>query len=347
LGAVTLNGGQFEKNRSTLNAGGGLYANTTLTLTATQFLSNTANSQGGGAYAGGAVTLTNGLFQNNRSTTDSGGGVYVFGTVWLTGTQFISNSASIIGGGAVAQGAATLTNPLFRNNQSTTDRGGGLYTLASLTLTGGEFSNNASPVSGGGLYASNAFVLNGTQFLNNTASVSGGGLYHSTGDGRVVNALFARNASPSGVDLGLFSSGNVQVLHTTIASPTLTSGSAIFINSGIVGITNTIVTSHTVGINRAAGTVNEDYNLFFGNTTDKNGTISGGTHDIAGSNPSFVNPALDNYHINVGSPAIDTGTNAGVTTDIDGQSRPSGLGFDIGYDEYAVIRKLLLPLILK
>jgi len=46
-----------------------------------------------------------------------------------------------------------------------------------------------------------------------------------------------------------------------------------------------------------------------------------------------VNPDGGDYHIGSGSGAIDTGVNAWVTTDIDGELRPYGLGYDIGADE--------------
>jgi PKD repeat protein len=45
----------------------------------------------------------------------------------------------------------------------------------------------------------------------------------------------------------------------------------------------------------------------------------------------FVNPANDDYHLKVGSPAIDAGTTlAEVTDDIEGTSRPQGGAYDIG-----------------
>lgn len=60
-------------------------------------------------------------------------------------------------------------------------------------------------------------------------------------------------------------------------------------------------------------------------------------------NPKFVNPALDNEHLQLGSAALNTGVNAGVATDFDGQPRPAGPGFDIGYDEFYF--NLYLPLV--
>jgi uncharacterized repeat protein (TIGR01451 family) len=50
--------------------------------------------------------------------------------------------------------------------------------------------------------------------------------------------------------------------------------------------------------------------------------------------PAFVDPDAGDYHIRSGSGAIDTGLDAGVTQDIDGDSRPLGAGYDIGADEF-------------
>lgn len=50
------------------------------------------------------------------------------------------------------------------------------------------------------------------------------------------------------------------------------------------------------------------------------------------ADPLFVGE--EDYHLSALSPCIDTGTDAGVYEDIDGQPRPIGAGFDMGADEY-------------
>jgi hypothetical protein len=43
------------------------------------------------------------------------------------------------------------------------------------------------------------------------------------------------------------------------------------------------------------------------------------------------------FHLVAGSPAIDAGTDAGITTDFENNARPAGLGWDIGAYEYGAV----------
>jgi uncharacterized repeat protein (TIGR01451 family) len=364
FGAVTAANSRFENNRSTGNEGGGLYAYSTLWLTNTHFLSNTASSNGGGARAGGEVTAVNSRFENNRSTGSQGGGLYARSTVVLTNTHFISNTATSIGGGAFAFGAATVANSRFENNRSTNNAGGGLFAGSTLLLTnthflsntaiagGGaaadgevtavnsRFENNRSTSSdGGGLLARFTLLLTDTLFLRNRAGGNGGGVYvNGTGTAteRLVNVLLAGNRAgiAGNAVYAEFSGDNdtLTILHTTIATPTLTSGAAVVMNGRTALIADTIIVNHATGIQRNGGTVTQDYNLFYGNTANTGGTVGGGSHSVVGD-PAFVNPAADDYQLTASSAAIDIGANVGVTSDFFGDPRPQGGGFDAGYDE--------------
>jgi len=66
--------------------------------------------------------------------------------------------------------------------------------------------------------------------------------------------------------------------------------------------------------------------------------------------PQFVDGMQNDFHLMASSPAIDAGTPVAVTTDIDGDARPQGLGYDMGADEFVTgvqSVRTYLPLILK
>jgi predicted outer membrane repeat protein len=399
-GAATVTGGRFERNFATSNGyGGAIYvAGSLLTISGTQFLTNTATgpggatlanattltnttyinnsagSWGGGAEAFGPIQVFDSLFQNNR-TQANGGGLSSGSTVFVTNSQFINNTAQgdgTLGGGAIgASLSITAHDSQFNGNTANTSPGGALATTQNLYLYRSDFSGNTATLGdggalwargsatldrvnlasnqsgrGGAVFISGTITISDSQFVNNFAN-SGGGLYHAAGDGRIVNSLFARNAASSNVGMALYlaPTGTLQVLFTTIAAPTLMSGEAVRITFGNVEIQDTIVTSHTTGLSRFGGTVFQDYNLLFGNTSPTFGVISGGTHNTNGD-PGFLNPTADDYHIELGSAAVDAGVDVGVHADIDGQSRPQGAGFDVGYDEIALFG-VYLPVVIR
>jgi hypothetical protein len=98
---------------------------------------------------------------------------------------------------------------------------------------------------------------------------------------------------------------------------------------------NTIISGHTRGIFDLYpdnSTITMDHTLWYNNTTDYDSSVDH-TNDRTGD-PAFVSPTAWDYHLRVTSAAIDQGVNAGVATDIDGDVRPYGSGYDIGADEY-------------
>jgi predicted outer membrane repeat protein len=292
-------------------------------MTRVSVFSSTAQLAGGGAFALDVAIVTDSLFQGNRAVTADGGGLYGSSAVALSGTRFGGNKAQTSGGGLRAQGF--------------------------LTVTGGVFTGNSAGNQGGGLYAYKSLMSTNTQFVANTAA-SGGGVYHYAGifqnseSASIVNALFARNtAQTNGAAVYFDHPSTANVLHTTVASPTIASASAFFIGSGTIRITNTIVASHTIGFNRGIGVVLEDYTLFDAVATPRGSGVLAGAHSFTGT-AAFAQPAADNYHLSSTSAALDSGVDAGVSADFEGTPRPYGAGIDIGYDEWAPPRTYL-PLV--
>ena len=156
-------------------------------------------------------------------------------------------------------------------------------------------------------------------FVSNTAGLNGAALYLVT--------------------------GQMDLLHTTIAGPQSNPGTALFNLAATLHITNTIIANHALGIH-SGGATTEDYNLFSGNLTNTIG-ITLGAHSLIGD-PHFVDPLQDDYHLRLDSPAIDHGIDAGVETDLNGSLRPIGFGFDLGAYEYPrSIHRFYLPLLTK
>jgi hypothetical protein len=59
------------------------------------------------------------------------------------------------------------------------------------------------------------------------------------------------------------------------------------------------------------------------------------SNNITSTDPKFVNPTQDDFHLRQGSPAINRGTTfAEVSCDYDGHKRPAGSGYDIGAYQY-------------
>jgi predicted outer membrane repeat protein len=366
---LTLIRSQF--NRNTAYFGGGIYAMGNVIITASQFLSNAggglwaqstsvisdadfiANSDRDGLVTNGATVITHSRFLYNLdgglyaygqlSMFDSdvtgntnlydGAGIYAASSATIIDSRIFSNTAGGrgLGGGLHAQSTLYLRDTDFGGN-STGGMGGGVFAWKPVTVIGGRFEQNYAGKSGGGLatYVLGSLTVTGTQFLHNTTSGNGSAIYcEGENQYTLVNAVFAYNTATA----LKFNACGAALLHNTFVNSTLVGKVAIDATNSTVKITDTIITSHTVAISNSDGTVYEDYNLFFVNVTNTIGSITSGGHSLIG-NPNFVDPVNGDYHLRFPSPAIDHGIDVGVYTDLDGNSRPYGAGFDIGAYEF-------------
>ena len=365
---LTVTNLTVQNGRPAADAGGGIRSLGALTLNNVEVLSNTGQFGGGGVYAAGEIQITNGRFQNNQSSTGLGGGLWSTIGAVISGTTFISNSGPGQGGGAVVQGHSRLTNVHFENNQATASSGGGLYASGRVTLTNATFISNTAFSDGGALLSFGQAEVYSSRFIDNQSADQGGAVYigswmtvthsafignsggrggalfHGTLYGWVQNSLFARNtATLAGAQLFLNSSFSVDMEHVTAVG----SGTAVHNVNSDLTVTNSIIAEAEIGIDNLNGSVSQDYNLFWDNISDSQGLVSGGANNATG-NPNFIDPLLDNYHLGPGSAAIDVGTDAGLMDDFDGELRPFGSGFDIGFDEFFIWpNSLYLPIVMR
>jgi uncharacterized repeat protein (TIGR01451 family) len=276
--------------------------------------------RGGGLYASDAtVTFTDNWVSGNTATR--GGGLYLkAGTTNLSGNTIDSNTAGYGGGAYLVDygeglGVATLDNNTFTSNAATgsitiTGQGGGILLLRSdeTTLNSNIIIANSAG-NGGGLYlreSDTAFV--NSVVADNTATSAGGGLYVDASSPNLKHTAFARNSGNEGI-------------YVTGASE--------------VELINTIISTHTIGLNVTSGSeATLDTTLWYDNASNQGGggTIHPGIYRTG--DPAFEDPDAGDYHIRFLSEALDWAVPADVATDIDGDERPRGDGFDLGPDEY-------------
>lgn len=385
LSATMLVSNTICSNTATSSGGGlYLYGHSDATLSGNTICSNTA-PYGGGLYLGDSVTTLSGNTVYNNASKYWGGGlclrdsvatlssntVYMNtaeegaglclrwrSTITLTNTSIYSNTAEYGGGlSLVDSSSATISGSTICSNTAEFD-GGGLYLdSSSTTLNGNAVCSNTAARGGGGLYLYESdAILNGNTVCSNVAQAEGGGLHlHFFSDVTLINNLIADNQAGT-LGGGLYiEASTAHLVHSTIARNT---GSGIYATEyrvahhgayySSVALTNTILVSHTTGITVSEGNTTTLEATLWGNTTDWGGagTIIIGTRNLWGGS-GFVNPGGGNYHIGPTSVAIDTGVDADVTIDIDGDPRPIGAGFDIGADEYSLVKTIYLPLVLK
>lgn len=314
--------------------GGGIAINgdgTTVVIRHNQIFSNTAGigiaqGDGGGLFVNGSGEVSNNTFRDNRACPDcvgNGGGMYLG---WTNSDILIAEN-------------------LFDNNEA--GDGGGLAIVWSTAQVNENTFTENTALFGAGVYAyyDGGSNLNANMIISNTGTGPGNGLYLritvTATPMRLVNNIIADNQGGAG---GVYASSDwhsatISLTHNTIAN----NGTGVIIGTNMTAtLTNNIIAGHTTGImtSTAEGHVFADHTLFWDNTDDG----IPGTNTVDGD-PDFVNPDGGDYHIASGSAAIDTGIDAGITTDIDGNARPIKSGFDIGADE--AMWMIYLPLVLK
>jgi hypothetical protein len=227
----------------------------------------------------------------------AGGGLNLSGSAIVSNCVIVGCSASH-GGGVKFVGAGTLEKCTVQNCRSD-GQGGGLYFnvggTASRCIVRG---NRTSSDNGGGAYLYGGGLAQSSLFVQNTAASSGGGALLDTG-GTLENCTVVSNTCPnSGGGVYVWQSGTN--LNTIIQYNTAT-GTTSNYTAGATGVFKYCCTTPLV---TGAGNIT--------------------------AAPLFVGGG--DYRLQVGSPCINTGTNAYAqgATDLDGNPRIIGGVVDMG-----------------
>jgi len=276
----------------------------------------------------------------------------------------IRNNSAYAYGGGIAVVPNNGQTPIIEKSTIEQNRvdydGGGLALLAgdSIIIRNNTIADNQARF-GGGVWIDGDVELSGNLIRNNQAAY-GGGVNVFRGSPRLTNnAIIANEGTSAGA--GVYVTGSdtgtyPRLVHTTIANNTggqYGDGSGVCVTDdsygmgyhGAIDLTNSIIAGHTLGITVTANnTAVLNATLWHDNQMDRGGAGSITHQNDYSGDPHF---AADGYHL-LGLPgALDRGINAGVTTDIDGDQRPIGAGYDLGADETARKYFLYLPLALR
>jgi len=212
-------------------------------------------------------------------------------------------------------------------------RGFYLQSDAKSTINGFTITNGVANY-GGAIRCVKSNTIINCRIIDNQANASGGGVFFVLGNlyqpARIINCIFAGNTAAWGGAM-YFSSSNAQVINCTTIKNTGTGSIGNSCSSYPPSFTNCILWEDTFYL--------DPYCLPSFSYCDIKGTsITGST--IINSDPLFVDvmdpdPMQWDLHLSSSSPCIDKGTSAGAPdTDIDGNSRPQGPGYDMGAYEH-------------
>jgi len=146
----------------------------------------------------------------------------------------------------------------------------------------------------------------------------------------IINCLIYDNGTSGGY---FHANSMVTVWNSTFAH---NGGDGVHCNSGTTTVRNCIIAYNTGdGFDRNGGTLSHTYNIVYGNSSNNFEGTSASTGELT-SDPQFTDAAGRNYTLQSVSPAIDAGTDAAgtVDVDIDDIARPVNSAWDIGCYEY-------------
>jgi hypothetical protein len=267
-----------------------------------------------------------------------------------------NTKAWIYGGGMYMEGAGTVDSLLISNcvvsyngfSSGAADGGAGIYLKAGGTITRCVINNNRSTSSGGGvlLYYANAYLTQST--IASNQSITGGGV-NMLGSSRMANCRVVGNYS-AGAGAGIFNTaGSVrnclvagneavttgggvstdqELLNCTIVrNKSGTQGGGLYVLAANALMTNVIVfgnqTDGAIQNNIGGLSFTPGYSCSPDLTTGINGNVAGNPVFADPGSGSGTNAVLGDYHLQSGSPAMDSGYDVtAVSNDLDGISRP-------------------------
>jgi hypothetical protein len=275
-------------------------------------------------------TITNGRTQWGAGICGAGAFANVQHNKIMANSAIAGSSTMDGCGGGIAHCNGTLQYNTVSSNTAA-NWGGGIYG-GTATIQFNTITNNTAAVCGGGLDTCNGIIRNNIISGNQTNDY-GGGIHDC--DGTIINNTISGNIAHYG-GAGISSSDGA-IINNTIAQNTLSSyaqaGIGVYNCWGFIA--NCIITQNTNIASLVQSQMYLSSTPIYSCIQDWSG---GGIGNIS-SDPLFVDPANDDYHLQPASPCIDAGHYgylfSDYLADIDGEARIAGASVDIGSDEWS------------
>ena len=294
-------------------------------ITHNTIVGDTVGPGGGGAIScenSSSPIISYNTISENRGY-NSCGAVYSENSSPTISHNTITNNYTFWYGGAIYsdQSVSTITDNTISGNEASHYGGGIFYTLSSQPKSNNSIPDNFAYYSGGGIYTWGSFsIITNNVITGNSSNLKGGGIRCGSSSPTLANNTISGNSSGvNGGGISGFYLSSPTIVNTIFWDNVSPKGSEIYV-----------------------GTESEPSTFTFSHTTVKGGLRS--THVDAGctlnwgdgmisADPLFADPDSGDYHLTSQSPCIDAGIDSVVLSDFEGDPRPVGNSFDIGYDE--------------
>ena len=367
---LTASGTQFLNNNAEADGGALRLEGGNHDLSGNTFADNVSVDDLGGAIAadaGADLVIDGDVFDANLG--DLGGAIYLTGDgdTEILNSVFTANEAANRGGAIrwfsdSGNSGLDVRFSIFDANISGTTGGAFAVTNAGggggspFNLVNNSFHANASGAGGGAVYVNNMGEVYGeaNTFCANNATLQGGAVFI---DGGATNThewlgnLFVENTSGDmGGAIGFDDADQPQVSNNTFVGNSANNGGhvgSVVTNPDFV---NNIFSDAASGdgVHQTNRQGNRDYNLWFNNTNNDVGDVL--NNGDLGNNALFVDPEFvaysadgdcgnDDFHLDVGSPAIDAGDPSiddrdGSPSDIGAYGGPNAIPNDADGDGF-------------